>query len=168
MTTTASKTSQRSPKLADFPSVPSAAAAAAANITTPAATTTPTTTSKPHRVVRKGSVGKQPLVPPNEARHYDLQRSASRSPRETESEKWNLNLDAASTARDGRQFAVSKVGNHGRIYLRYGRTLFPSAHRLPARFLFGSPPNRLECASFRGPRTQRHSASCRRNLALVN
>lgn len=103
------KPSRSSPKAAEFPSL------------TPSSSATSTSTKNGafHRVVRKPSVGKQPLVPLSEARQYGLQRSASSrgaAHKDAESEKWE---DNASAARDGRQFAVSNVGNNGRIYLRY-------------------------------------------------
>ncbi|OAR01774.1 hypothetical protein LLEC1_05144 [Akanthomyces lecanii] len=118
MTASTVKSSKRSsPRAAEFPpllSSSSSAAAAFSSSAKPAA----------HRLLRKGSVGKAPLVPLTEVRQYQHERSASRgAARETESEKWDTNPDNVSAARDGRQFAVANVGNHGRIYLR------PSARR---------------------------------------
>ncbi|KAM3511950.1 hypothetical protein MY11210_004421 [Beauveria gryllotalpidicola] len=108
-----SKSSKRSsPRAADAsPLIPSSFSAAA-----PA---TPSSSKPPaHRLLRKPSLAKQPLVPLAEARHYHHERSVSRAgPRETESEKWDANWDNPSAARDGRQFTVSNVGNNGRIYL---------------------------------------------------
>lgn len=132
MTVTAaakSKSSKRSsPRAADasplIPSSFSAAAVAAA----PASTTPSSSKPTAHRLLRKPSLVKQPLVPLAEARHYHHERSVSRAgARETESEKWDANWDNPSAARDGRQFTVSNVGNNGRIYLRYVPLLYRPA-----------------------------------------
>lgn len=37
----------------------------------------------------------------------------------SETERWDITPDGGSAGREGRQFAVSNVGNNGRIYLRY-------------------------------------------------
>ncbi len=122
MTASTAKPSKRSsPKAVEFPPLLSSSSSAAA--------ASSSSSAKPvaHRLLRKGSVGKPPLVPLTEARQYQHERSASRgAARETESEKWDANPDNASAARDGRQFAVANVGNHGRIYLRYVKLLYLS------------------------------------------
>ncbi|KAJ6788405.1 hypothetical protein PWT90_04686 [Aphanocladium album] len=120
---TAKPPKRSSPRAAEFPPLISPSSSSAVGNTTAITSAAASTSAKPtttasHRILRKGSVGKQPLVPLTEARHYHLERSASRGARETESEKWDASLDNASAARDGRQFTVSNVGNHGRIYLR--------------------------------------------------
>ena len=117
---TAKPSKRSSPKTVEFPPLLSSSSSAAA--------ASSSSSAKPvaHRLLRKGSVGKPPLVPLTEARQYQHERSASRgAARETESEKWDANPDNASAARDGRQFAVANVGNHGRIYLRYVKLLLP-------------------------------------------
>ncbi|XWX01688.1 hypothetical protein V2A60_009717 [Cordyceps javanica] len=127
MTTSAvPKSSKRSSPRAVAPLRPattSSSAAAAAATSTSASTSA--TKSHAHRPLRKPSVGKQPLVPPTEARHYLHSRSASRAGQsEADSEKWNSAWDHSASARDGRQFAVANVGNNGRIYLS-GSLLLP-------------------------------------------
>ena len=80
------------------------------------------------RALRKGVNTAKPLVPVTNAGKSHITTGAavdSRSPRDTETDKIPLNLDASSVAaRDGRQFTVSNVGNNGRIYLRYVQTLY--------------------------------------------
>ncbi|OAA63198.1 low temperature essential 1 [Cordyceps fumosorosea ARSEF 2679] len=114
--TAAPKSSKRSsPRAAASPIIPALSPAVAGAASSSSASAKPTA----HRLPRKPSVGKQPLLPLTEARHYHHGRSTSRAgPRETESEKWDTTWDNPSAARDGRQFAVANVGNNGRIYLR--------------------------------------------------
>lgn len=137
-----SKPSKRSsPRAADAsPLIPSSFSAAA-----PA---TPSS-SKPaaHRLLRKPSLAKQPLVPLAEARHYHHERSVSRAgARENDSEKWDANWDNPSAARDGRQFTVSNVGNNGRIYLRYVPLLFrPTLLRKQSRLFLFCKAGRSSC-----------------------
>lgn len=112
--TAPNKSSKRSlPRAATSPLLISVSSSSAATATSSSAKPTA------HRLLRKPSVSKQPLVPLTEARHYHHGPSASRATaRDTEPEKLDATCDNPSAARDGRQFAVANVGNNGRIYLR--------------------------------------------------
>lgn len=59
-----------------------------------------------------------PLLPLSE-RKQGQNTSASRPRTNPESERWDITPDGGSAGREGRRFAVSNVGNNGRIYLRY-------------------------------------------------
>lgn len=65
---------------------------------------------------RGASVGtKLPLLPLSERRAREEKQAAS-SP---ELPNGDIAPDGGSAGREGRQFTVANVGNHGRIYLRY-------------------------------------------------
>lgn len=77
------------------------------------------------KVVRKASAATRPLLPLSEGKLYQDRAESRGHSRETETEKWHVNLDNAAAARDGRQFTVANVGNNGRIYLRYRNLISP-------------------------------------------
>lgn len=56
----------------------------------------------------------KPLLPLSERRSHEEKKQ-----REAETDRWDIAPDGSSAGREGRQFAVSNVGNNGRIYLRY-------------------------------------------------
>lgn len=75
------------------------------------------------KVVRKASAATKPLLPLSEGKLYQDRAESRGQPREPETDKWHLNLENTTPARDGRQFTVANVGNNGRIYLRYDTLL---------------------------------------------
>ncbi|KAH7159699.1 hypothetical protein B0J13DRAFT_580917 [Dactylonectria estremocensis] len=93
----------------------------------------------------------RPLVPVTERRSHQPRRpSTTRGHREppttttdadqpNSSSKYDITPDGGSAGREGRQFAVSNVGNNGRIYLR--PTVRPANQRCPQpQFVFPVTP----------------------------
>ncbi|KAH7002269.1 hypothetical protein EDB80DRAFT_579729 [Ilyonectria destructans] len=91
----------------------------------------------------------RPLVPVTERRSHQRRPSTTRGHRESPTaadtdqpnnlSKSDITPDGGSAGREGRQFAVSNVGNNGRIYLR--PTVRPANQRCPQpQFVFPITP----------------------------
>ncbi|KAM5345827.1 hypothetical protein ACJ41O_011688 [Fusarium nematophilum] len=84
----------------------------------------------------------KPLVPLSERRSHQRKQPTSRSFKDASEgslPKWDITPDGGSAGREGRQFAVSNVGNNGRIYLR--PTIRPAYQRTPQpQFVFPITP----------------------------
>ncbi|KAF7550544.1 hypothetical protein G7Z17_g5630 [Cylindrodendrum hubeiense] len=92
----------------------------------------------------------RPLVPVTERRSHQPRPSTTRGHREAPTtatdadqpnnlSKYDIVPDGGSAGREGRQFAVSNVGNNGRIYLR--PTIRPANQRCPQpQFVFPITP----------------------------
>lgn len=79
----------------------------------------------------------KPLLPLSESRCPSDKRGTDLRT-ETDSETVEIAPEGTSAGRTGRQFAVSNVGNNGRIYLRYGFVLTPWPSCLSASTIWGS------------------------------
>lgn len=88
---------------AERPAIP---AAVAVNPQVRSARTAPNTKAKP-------------LLPITERRVQGQKAPVTRLRTNSEADKWEIAPDGHSAGREGRQFTVANVGNHGRIYLRY-------------------------------------------------
>lgn len=88
-------------------------------------TTAPSVPTKPRSIYRRPSnppptrsSRTAPLLPLSE-RRQGQNSQLSRPRTNSETERWDITPDGGSGGREGRRFAVSNVGNNGRIYLRY-------------------------------------------------
>lgn len=92
------------------------------NLTTPAAATVPTTRTTPFQQTRGSTPTRAskttPLLPTSE-RKPSQNALIARARANSELDRWDITPDGGSAGREGRRFAVSNVGNNGRIYLRY-------------------------------------------------
>ncbi|KAG6310013.1 hypothetical protein E4U44_006016 [Claviceps purpurea] len=110
------------------------------NTTATAAKPTTTTTTRwiSRTLTRGASTASKPLLPPSERRYRQGKRDVTlRS--ETDTGTGDIAPDGTSAGREGRQFAVSNVGNNGRIYLR--PSVRPAHQRYPQpKFTFPITP----------------------------
>lgn len=78
------------------------------------------TTRSRSKSTRLAPGASRPIVPLTERRaHEERDKSPTNHTYESGESKWEVAPDGASAGREGRQFTVANVGNHGRIYLRY-------------------------------------------------
>lgn len=67
------------------------------------------------------NIAPRPLVPFTERKSVDDRGSRKPSKDADGLDKSDVIPDGGSAGREGRQFTVAKVGNNGRLYLRYAR-----------------------------------------------
>lgn len=67
----------------------------------------------------------KPLLPLTERKSHEEDLVGRRARKGSQDgDKFDIAPDGASAGREGRQFAVVNVGNHGRIYLKYAKLMF--------------------------------------------
>ncbi|KAF3766272.1 hypothetical protein M406DRAFT_257023 [Cryphonectria parasitica EP155] len=81
----------------------------------------------------------RPLLPVAERRNPELDAALKRPRTNSETERWDITPDGGSGGREGRRFAVSNVGNNGRIYLRPTVRPAHERHQAPS-FVFPMTP----------------------------
>lgn len=89
------------------------------------------------RITRQPSGSSKPLLPVNERKSQEENTYVWRFKKDSEGEKSDITPDGGSAGREGRQFAVSNVGNNGRIYLRWDSPCFFCNRRLARGALSG-------------------------------
>lgn len=92
------------------------------NLAIPAATPAPTNRPQPFQQIRGSTptrASKTTPVLPFSERRPGQNAPVARARTNSELDRWDITPDGGSAGREGRRFAVSNVGNNGRIYLRY-------------------------------------------------